>query len=88
MTKGRAIYRRRKPVFGRMKRDFGVCRTHLRGQQAVENDIGLVLMAMNLTKLWKLKVPNGTHLHQKGKTRTMILLFQKSLSVFSYLRPE
>ena len=55
---GQAIYRRRKfdvePVFGRMKRDFGVRRTHLRGQKAVENDLGLVLMAMNLTKLSKM----------------------------------
>ncbi|WP_225433927.1 transposase, partial [Limosilactobacillus reuteri] len=41
------------PVFGRMKRDFGVRRTHLRGQQAVENDVGLTLMALNLTKLGK-----------------------------------
>ncbi|MEY8442650.1 transposase, partial [Lactobacillaceae bacterium 24-114] len=44
-NEGKAIYRRRKfdvePVFGRMKRDFGVRRTHLRGQQAVENDVGL-----------------------------------------------
>ena len=51
---GKAIYRRRKfdvePVFGHMKRDFGIRRTHLRGQRAVENDIGLALMALNLTK--------------------------------------
>ena len=51
---GNAIYRRRKfdvePVFGHMKRDFGIRRTHLRGQRAVENDIGLALMALNLTK--------------------------------------
>lgn len=51
---GQAIYRRRKydvePVFGRMKRDFGVRRTHLRGQKSVENDIGLVLMSINLVK--------------------------------------
>nr|WP_283810726.1 transposase [Ligilactobacillus salivarius] len=51
---GQAIYHRRKydvePVFGRMKRNFGVRRTHLRGQKSVENDIGLVLMSMNLVK--------------------------------------
>ncbi|WP_143456838.1 IS1182 family transposase, partial [Ligilactobacillus salivarius] len=55
---GQAVYRRRKydvePVFGRMKRDFGVRRTHLRGQKPVENDIGLVLMSMNLVKLGKM----------------------------------
>ena len=51
---GKAIYRRRmsdvEPVFGHMKRDFGIPRTHLSGQRAVENDIGLALMALNLTK--------------------------------------
>ena len=55
---GKMIYRRRKfdvePVFGRMKRDFGVRRNHLRGQRAVENDVGLTLMALNLTKLGKM----------------------------------
>ncbi|WP_369696471.1 transposase [Lactobacillus intestinalis] len=48
------MYRRRKfdvePVFGHMKRNFGIRRTHLRGQWAVENDMGLALMALNLTK--------------------------------------
>ncbi|WP_318630485.1 transposase [Limosilactobacillus reuteri] len=46
------MYRRRKfdvePVFGHMK--IGIRRTHLRGQRAVENDMGLTLMALNLTK--------------------------------------
>ena len=55
---GKAIYRRRKfdvePVFGHMKRDFGIRRTHLRGQRAVENDIGLALMTLNITKLGQL----------------------------------
>ncbi|AWD62247.1 transposase [Limosilactobacillus reuteri] len=64
---GKAIYRRRKydvePVFGHMKRD----RTHLRGQRAVENDTGLTLMAMNLTKLGKLIAQAGTKLIEKGK---------------------
>ena len=73
---GQAIYRRRKfdvePVFGRMKRDFGVRRTHLRGQQAVENDIGLVLMAMNLTKLGKMMANFGATLSQNRKMRTLI----------------
>nr|WP_324255802.1 hypothetical protein [Limosilactobacillus reuteri] len=43
------MYRRQKfnvePV-----RDFGVRRNHLRGQRAVENDIVLALIALNLTK--------------------------------------
>lgn len=29
-------------------------RTHLRGQKSVENDIGLILMSMNLVKLGKM----------------------------------
>ena len=48
---GKAIYRRQKfaveSVFDHMKRDFGIRRTHLRGQRVVENDMGLTLMALN-----------------------------------------
>ncbi|PWT30023.1 IS5/IS1182 family transposase, partial [Limosilactobacillus reuteri] len=51
---GKAIYRRQKfaveSVFDHMKRDFGIRRTHLCGQRVVENDMGLTLMALNLTK--------------------------------------
>jgi hypothetical protein len=38
-------------MFGRMKSIFGVRRTHLRGKQPVENELGILLMTMNLTKL-------------------------------------
>jgi hypothetical protein len=38
-------------MFGRMKSIFGVRRTHLRGKQPVENELGILLMIMNLTKL-------------------------------------
>lgn len=62
---GKAIYRRRKfdvePVFGHMKRDFCIRRTPLRGQRAVENDIGLALMSLNLTKLGQLINRLGTN---------------------------
>jgi len=34
-----------------MKGVFGMRRVHVRGHQAVQNDIGLMLMSMNLTKL-------------------------------------
>ncbi|WP_076460499.1 IS1182 family transposase [Limosilactobacillus caccae] len=78
---GQAIYRRRKfdvePVFGRMKRDFGVRRTHLRGQQTVENDIGLVLMAMNLTKLGKMITNYPAILKKQVKIRTTIFVKTK-----------
>lgn len=52
---GSKIYSHRKydvePVFGRMKSVFGVHRTHLRGQQSVKNELGILLLTMNLTKL-------------------------------------
>ena len=34
-----------------MKGVFSMRRTHVRGKQAVYNDIGVMLMSMNLTKL-------------------------------------
>ncbi|APZ48269.1 IS1182 family transposase [Jeotgalibaca sp. PTS2502] len=53
--RGKEIYAQRKidveTVFGRMKGVFGMRRTHVRGKQAVHNDIGIMLMSMNLTKL-------------------------------------
>lgn len=52
---GRRIYAQRKidveTVFGRMKGVFGMRRVHVRGNRAVHNDIGFMLMSMNLTKL-------------------------------------
>ncbi|WP_225742868.1 IS1182 family transposase [Marinilactibacillus sp. Marseille-P9653] len=52
---GRRIYAQRKidveTIFGRMKGVFGMRRVHVRGKQAVHNDIGLMFMSMNLTKL-------------------------------------
>ena len=54
-TPGKEIYAQRKidieTVFGRMKGVFGMRRTHVRGKQSVYNDIGMMLMSMNLTKL-------------------------------------
>lgn len=38
-------------VFGCMKRNFGVRRTHVRGKDGVRNDLGILLMTMNLMKL-------------------------------------
>lgn len=89
---GQAIYRRRKydvePVFGHMKRDFGVRRTHLRGQRAVENDIGLLLMTMNLTKLRKWMIQLGSNLIDKGKSEPQFLKVQKSRFGFLYIKAE
>ena len=55
--RGRSIYAQRKievePVFGQMKRNFGMRRTHVRGKNAVHNDIGLLFLGMNLQRLRK-----------------------------------
>lgn len=52
---GKEIYAQRKidieTIFGRLKGIFGMRRVHVRGEQAVHNDIGIMLMSMNLTKL-------------------------------------
>ncbi len=81
---GKDIYARRKievePVFGRMKAVFGVRRVHLRGKQCVENDIGILLMSLNLTKLAKLMA--NTLGKSKGFT-FKIYKIQKSRSEFS-----
>ena len=67
-------------------KDFDVRRTNLRGQQAVENDIGLVLMTMNLTKLGKMM----THLRAKflknGKNRTTIFEKGKNYGSVFYIK--
>lgn len=81
---GKAIYRRRKfdvePVFGRMKRDFGICRTHLHGQWDGENDIGLTLMALNLTKLGKLVSQLGINIMKIKKSELQFLTRDQNYS--------
>ena len=55
--RGRRIYAQRKigvePVFGQMKCNFGMRRTHVRGKNAVHNDLGLLFLGMNLQRLMK-----------------------------------
>ncbi|WP_143453908.1 IS1182 family transposase, partial [Ligilactobacillus salivarius] len=86
---GQSVYRRRKydvePVFGRMKRDFGVRRTHLRGQKPVENDIGLVLMSMNLVKLGKMIAQFSAKYIENIKIRLQILNNSKFWSRIIFL---
>jgi len=41
------------PVFGHLKNVFGMRRTHLRGKEKVETDIGIAFMMMNLNKYWQ-----------------------------------
>lgn len=38
-------------IFDRLKGVFGMRRAHVRGKQALHNNIGIMLMSMNLTKL-------------------------------------
>lgn len=86
---GQSVYRRRKydvePVFGRMKRDFGVRRTHLRGQKPVENDIGLVLISMNLVKLGKMIAQFSAKYIENIKIRLQILNNSKFWSRIIFL---
>ena len=60
-----------------MKRDFGVRRTHLRGQKSVENDIGLVLMSMNLVKLGKMIAQFSAKYIENIKIRLQILNYSE-----------
>lgn len=84
---GSAIYSHRKydvePMFGRMKSIFGVRRTHLRGKQPVENELGILLMTMNLTKLAGILTKATTNLQheqlpnikkQKNGAKILIIL--------------
>ncbi|MEY8662151.1 IS1182 family transposase [Ligilactobacillus faecis] len=56
--KGSKIYARRRTdvetIFGDMKGNFGVRRVHVRGEKAVRNEIGLILLTINISKLWHL----------------------------------
>ena len=46
------------PVFGQMKRNFGMRRTHVRGKNAVHNGLGLLFLGMNLQRLMKYILTN------------------------------
>ena len=46
------------PVFGQMKRNFCMRRTHVRGKNAVHNDLGLLFLGMNLQRLMKYVLNN------------------------------
>ena len=82
---GKRIYAQRKidveTVFGRMKGHFGMRRVHVLGKQAVHNDIGLMLMAMNLTKLMlELGRWTAQFSHHSTKKETQQILSQKKAS--------
>lgn len=89
---GKAIYRRRKydvePVFGRLKSDFRMRRTHLRGQRGVENDLGIALMTMNLTKLWGLITQQTADINRKIRIIILVFDFKNYNSDFLYFELE
>ncbi|PAY56241.1 hypothetical protein A8C40_10345 [Ligilactobacillus salivarius] len=60
-------------------------RTHLRGQKPVENDIGLVLMSMNLVKLGKMIAQFSAKYIENIKIRLQILNNSKFWSRIIFL---
>ncbi|MEX2805689.1 transposase, partial [Streptococcus sp. H31] len=86
--KGSRLYAKRKidvePVFGRLKRVFGVRRVHVRGHQAVQTEVGFLFMSMNLTKLAK-NLPSKTSNTQKPHRDSFILIvFKTEITVWFY----
>lgn len=85
---GSRIYAKRKvdvePVFGRLKRVFGVRRVHVRGHQAVQTEIGFLFMSMKLTKLAK-KLAAKIAKNQKPHDDSCILIvFKTEITVWFY----
>lgn len=75
-------------VFGRMKRNFGVRRTHVRGENEVRNDLGILLMTMNLMKLAEMirsgavKMRENTSKNSTHKNNQRTLLVLSSMVVY------
>ena len=93
--RGSSIYAQRKievePVFGQMKRNFGMRRTHVRGKNAVHNDIGLLFLGMNLQRLreYNLNSMNqgwfiSLDFTEFNKKHVLILISVKSGRAFFY----
>ncbi|ATX39499.1 hypothetical protein CTW00_01318 [Streptococcus iniae] len=87
---GSRIYAKRKidvePVFGRLKSVFGVRRVHVRGNQAVQTEVGFLFMSMNLTKLAK-NLDSKTSNTQKPHSDFFILIvFKTEISAWFYLK--
>ncbi|MEW4353296.1 IS1182 family transposase [Streptococcus pneumoniae] len=85
---GSRIYAKRKidiePVFGRLKSIFGVRRVHVRGNQAVQTEVGFLFMSMNLTKLAKY-LATKTFKNQKPHCDSFILIvFKMEMTVWFY----
>ena len=93
--RGSSIYAQRKievePVLGQMKRNFGMSRTHVRGKNAVHNDIGLLFLGMSLQRLrgYNLNSMNqgwfiSLFFTEFNKKHVLILISVKSGRAFFY----
>ncbi|WP_093649778.1 IS1182 family transposase [Streptococcus varani] len=85
---GSRIYAKRKtdvePVFGRLKSVFGVRRVHVRGNQAVQTEIGFLFMSMNLTKLAKNLDPKNSNTQKPHSDFFILIIFKTEITVWFY----
>ena len=85
---GSRIYAKRKidvePVFGRLKSVFGVRRVHVRGNQAVQTEVGFLFMSMNLTKLAKNLGSKTSHTQKPHSNSFILIVFKTVVTVWFY----
>jgi transposase len=85
---GSRIYAKRKidvePVFGRLKSVFGVRRVHVRGNQAVQTEVGFLFMSMNLTKLAKNLDSKTSHTQKPHSDSFILIVFETEITVRFY----
>ncbi|HDR3341828.1 TPA: IS1182 family transposase, partial [Bacillus anthracis] len=83
---GSRIYAKRKidvePVFGRLKSVFGVRRVHVRGNQAVQTEVGFLFMSMNLTKLAKNLDSNTSNTQKPHSDLFILIVFKTEFTVW------
>ncbi|CQR25157.1 transposase [Streptococcus varani] len=87
---GSRIYAKRKidvePVFGRLKSVFGVRRVHVRGNRAVQTEVGFLFMSMNLTKLAKNLASKTSHTQKPHSDFFILIVFKTEITVWFYLK--
>lgn len=83
---GSRIYAKRKidvePVFGRLKSVFGVRRVHVRGNQAVQTEVGFLFMSMNLTKLANNLGSKTSHTQKPHSDSFILIVFETEITVW------
>ncbi|MGT2787509.1 transposase, partial [Streptococcus loxodontisalivarius] len=86
---GSRIYAKRKidvePVFGRLKSVFGVRRVHVRGNQAVQTELGFLFMSMNLTKLAKNLASKTSHTQKPPSDSFVLIVFETEITGWFYV---